>query len=348
MVLKPKAFTKSIEGGKTEAGYLFLGNEMFFRDRCRQALRKAVIGEDPEGFVEVDLKKESLARLWDETRSLSLFAASRLIIGCNAEAAVPNARSQAADEAREEMKRYFADPTPGVVVVFECTRFDTRDRDDKAKAERTAKFYDAVPAIVEMDRLSQADSFRACRALAERKGLQVEEDVLAELADMLGGDLSRMESELEKLSLYAGKAGVITRADIELLTPEARQSGVFELSDALARKDRGRALEIVHTLAAGGAYWPMQLTLLAGLFRQALAVRELNARDSRQVVAALGRYGVRIWPSRAQQLLGIAQKFKKQELERALTCFFEADRDLRRERPDDRFIMEQLILELTA
>ena len=72
--MKPKAFTKSIQDGKTEAGYLFLGNETFFRDRCRQALKKAVIGDDAEAFVEIDLKKESLTRLWDETRSLSLFS----------------------------------------------------------------------------------------------------------------------------------------------------------------------------------------------------------------------------------------------------------------------------------
>jgi DNA polymerase-3 subunit delta len=346
--MKPKAFTKSIQDGKTEAGYLFLGNEMFFRDRCRLALKKAVIGDDAEAFVEIDLKKESLTRLWDETRSLSLFSTARLIVGFNAEAVLPRARSAAADEAQEEMKRYFADPTPGVVVIFECTKFDARERDDKAKADRVAKFFSAVPVTVEMDRLSAEDTFRAVEALAERRGLKAESDVLAELADMLGGDLARLDSELEKLSLYAGESGVITRADVELLTPEARQGGVFELSDALARKDRSRALEIVSTLAAGGAYWPMQLTLLAGLFRQALAVRESNARDSRQVVSALGRHGVRIWPSRAQQLLGVARKFSKQELEKALTCFFEADRDLRRERPDDRFIMERLIVELTA
>lgn len=346
--MKPKAFTKSIQDGKTEAGYLFMGNEMFFRDRCRQALKKAVIGDDAEAFVEIDLRKESLTRLWDETRSLSLFSTARLIVGVNAEAVLPRAGSAADDEAQQEMKRYFADPTPGVVVVFECTKFDARERDDKAKADRVAKFFDAVPAVVEMDRLGAEDTLRAAEALAERKGLKIEPDVLAELADMLGGDLARLESELEKLSLYAGQSGVITRLDVELLTPEARQGGVFELSDALASKDRGRALEIVNTLSAGGAYWPMQLTLLAGLFRQALAVRESNARDSRQVVAALGRHGVRIWPSRAQQLLGVARKFSKQELEKALIRFFEADRDLRRERPDDRFIMERLIVDLTA
>ncbi len=346
--MKPKAFTKSIEGGKTEAGYLFLGNEMFFRDRCRQALRKAVIGDDEEGFVEVDLKKEPLTRLLDETRSLSLFATSRLVVGINAEAALPRARSAAAEQIREELAAYFADPTPGVVVALECTRYDARERDDKAKAERVAKFYDAVPVKVEMDRLSAEDTFRACRALAERKGLKASPDVLAELTDMMGGDLARLESELEKLSLFVSGDRELTREELELLTPEARQGGVFELTDALARKDRSRALDIVHTLAAGGAYWPMQLTLLASLFRQALAARELGARDSRQLVAALQRVGVRIWPGRAQQLLGVARQFSKAELERALGRFFEADRDLRRERPDDRLIMERLIVDLTA
>lgn len=346
--MKPKAFTQAVEAGKVESGYLFLGNEMFFRDRCRQSLRKAVLGDDEEGFVEIDLKKESLTRLWDETRSLSLFATSRLVYGINAEAALPRRGTTADGEAREEMKRYFADPAPGVVVVFECTKFDARERDDKAKAERVAKFYAAAPATVEMDRLGPEESFRACRALAERKGLKIESDALAELTDMLGYDLARLESELEKLSLYAGESATVTRADIEQLTPEARQGGIFELTDALARKDRSRALEIVDTLASSGAYWPMQVTLLAGLFRQALAVCELNARDSRQAVSALARYGVRIWPSRAQQLIGVARQFSKQELEKALASFFEADRDLRRERPDDRLIMERLIVQLTG
>jgi DNA polymerase III delta subunit len=40
-------------------------------------------------------------------------------------------------------------------------------------------------------------------------------------------------------------------------------------------------------------------------------------------------------------------KFSKVQLERAMQLTFEADRDLRSARPDDRIVMEQFILRLT-
>ena len=55
-----------------------------------------------------------------------------------------------------------------------------------------------------------------------------------------------------------------------------------------------------------------------------------------------------MWPARARQILDVGQKFSRLELERALIALFQADRDLRRERPNDRIIIEQLVVEMTA
>jgi DNA polymerase III delta subunit len=41
-------------------------------------------------------------------------------------------------------------------------------------------------------------------------------------------------------------------------------------------------------------------------------------------------------------------KFSRTQLERAMQLTFEADRDLRSSRPDDRIVMEQFILRLTG
>ena len=102
------------------------------------------------------------------------------------------------------------------------------------------------------------------------------------------------------------------------------------------------------TLSKTGAYWPMQITLLASLFRQALAVKELGGRNTRALAGELSRRGVRVWPSRVEQLAAMAAQFSRAGLREALVALFEADRDLRRERPDDRLIVEQLVLRLTA
>ncbi|MBI1357901.1 MAG: DNA polymerase III subunit delta [Acidobacteria bacterium] len=348
--MKPKLLLRGLQAGdKPAAGYLLLGPEVFFRDRCLKALKKAVLGDDAgeDGLVEIDLRDQSLSRLLDETRTFSLFATSRLILGRNADGSLPRGRAKAGSDPADDLKDYFRDPTPGVTVVFECTRYDPADRDDKTKLERVAKMYASVPQVVELDRLTSSDALKGCALLADKMGLDIDRDALAELVEMLGADMARLENELVKLKLYKPD-GPVTRQDLELMTPEARQSGAFELTDALARKDRGRALELIDTLSRTGAYWPMQITLLASLFRQALAVKELGGRNPRALAGELSRRGVRIWPSRAEQLAGMAAQFSRAGLQEALVALFEADRDLRRERPDDRLILEQLVLRLTA
>jgi DNA polymerase-3 subunit delta len=349
-VLKPKQFLQAMKAGeKPAAGYLFLGAEVFFRDRCRKALHRAVLGEDvsEDGLIQIDLKEQPLARVLDETRSLSLFASSRLVIATNAENALPSGRSAKDSADAAILADYFRDPTPGVVLSFEATKLDARDRDDKAKLERVAQFYASVPVTVEIDRLTPDDALKGCALLARNIKLDIDNDTLAELVEMLGADMSRLENELQKLQLYA-EGRPVTRADIETLVPEARQSGVFELTDALARKQRDRALRIVDTLNESGAYWPMQVTLLAGLFRQALAVKESGARSAKQAMDALASSGIRTWFSRAQQLVETAQQFSRAELENALEALYEADKALRSPRPDDRLVMETLLLKLTG
>jgi DNA polymerase III delta subunit len=55
-----------------------------------------------------------------------------------------------------------------------------------------------------------------------------------------------------------------------------------------------------------------------------------------------------MWGSRAEQVYQTAARFTRPQLERAMKLIFEADRGLRDARPDDRLIMEQFVLQLTA
>jgi len=351
--MKPRELLKNLGKSPAGPGYLFLGSEQFFRDRCRQALRKAVLGDEAqesgamESVTEINLSERPIDELIDDARTLSLFGGPRLIVGRQAEAALPRGAGSKTVPP-PELARYFADPTPGVTLLFEASRFDWSSRDDKSKLERVAKFYAAVPARVDLERLSERDALAGAQSVAKRLGLSIAPDVLSELVEMLGNDLSRIANDLDKLSLYAGRDKPVSRDDIELLVPEARQRGMFEFSDALAHKDCGRALDILDTLAEGGEYWPMQINLLAGLFRQALVVKEEGLKNPNQISSAFQAHGIRIWPARARQVLGMARQFSLEEIERALIELFRADRDLRRERPDDRVIVEHLVVRLTG
>lgn len=355
--MKPGEFLGRLQRSSPKPAYLFLGNEGFFRDRCRQALVGAILGDrssaggSTEGLVEVDLSEQTLDQFLNEARTLSLFAPRRLIIGLNAESSLPrrlSSDSGTKSSDTESLAAYLTDPVDGVVLLFEATRYDWTDRIDKGKLERVAKFYSAVSETVELTRLTSQETVSAAVQLSKELKLNVEQPILTELAEMLGNDMVRLASELEKLALYTSDGQKITTQELELLIPEARQRGTFEFSDALARKNRTRALDVLDTLAKNGEYWPMQINLLAGLFRQALAAKEGGIRNSSELMKQFQQNGIRMWPSRARQVLDIARRFSQGELENALTSLFQADKDLRRERPGDRIIMEQLVVKLSS
>lgn len=350
MGLKPVDLIKTLrKGGQPAPGYLFLGAEPFYRSRCKQAVRDAVLGSDPDetAAVEVDLGERALSDLIDEARTQSLFVSERLIVGRGAEHAVPRTTGRAAKAEQQMVQDYFQDPEPGTVVVIEATRYDSRDRDEKRKIERVGKFFGSVPVHVELHPLSAAEAQFVGKHLAKQLGVGIDPKVLASLVDMLGSDAFRIENELQKLSLYAGKDAAVTAADLDALVPEARQSGIFEFSQALAARDRARALLLLDTMSREGMYWPLQLNLIAGLFRQALAAKELGIRKAGQIGTQFKSFGLSVWSERARQIEGIVSRFRLDELRVALIAIYEADKRLRSAVPDDRVAVEMLVMQLT-
>ena len=84
------------------------------------------------------------------------------------------------------------------------------------------------------------------------------------------------------------------------------------------------------------------------LSRTDVAQTEARLSGAGQIQAYFNKTGVRIWPERARQIEQTVEAFPKARLERAVRKLFEADRALRDARPDDRVVMEEMILALTA
>jgi DNA polymerase III subunit delta len=348
--LTPAQLLARLKRGPAPAAILLLGPEAYARDRVRQALAAAV---PPEAFVRHDLSAVSLAEVIDDARSLSLFASDRVIWAVNAEAALPRGRA-GEDEPGESptagdaglLAAYLRDPTPGVTLVFEASRYDF-EGDDKRRQERVRKFYSAIGDIVELRRFDSREARQEADTLAGRAGLHAEDGALDLLVDALGADVARIATEIEKLALYAGSRPV-GADDIAALVPDARATTIFALVNALGRRDRRHALEILDTLTREGEYLPLALAFLSTQFRMALVASEAGLKGPQQVQGHFSRLGVPMWGSRADQIWQTVGKFSKTQIERALKLIFEADRGLRDARPDDRVVMEQFVLKLTA
>lgn len=255
-----------------------------------------------------------------------------------------DAPAAAADAA--PLAAYLKDPTPGVVLIFEASRFDF-EGDDKRKQDRVRKFYSAIPDIVELHKFTPADARLEAESLIRRAGFRIEPAALDLLIEALGADIARIAVEIEKLSLYAGNRAVGVD-DIAELVPDARATTVFALVNALGRRDRARSLAILDTLTREGEYLPLALAFLSTQFRMALVAREAGLKSAGQIQGHFTRLGVQMWSSRADQVYQTVSKFTQPQLERALQLIYRADKGLRDARPDDRIVMETFITDLVS
>jgi DNA polymerase-3 subunit delta len=353
--MTPAQFLARMERRDLAAAYLFLGPEAFHRQRARSALLKAALGDaDRENAVaHYDLGETSLAEVIDDARSLSLFAAERVILAGNAEAALPRVRggeeegeSEGAGGSASALAAYLKDPTPGVTLVLDAPRFDF-EGEDKRKQERVRKFFAALRDPVEFRRASADEARREAAVMARAAGVKMDPAMVELLVEALAADLTRLAVEIEKLALYTGGREV-TAEDIALLAPDARASTIFALVGALGRRDRTGSLEILDTLFREGEYLPLALAFLATQFRTALVAKEAGLRSPQQIQGHFARMGVQMWGSRAEQVFQTVGKFSKPQLQKAMELVFEVDKGLRSARPDDRVVMEQFILRLTA
>ena len=341
-----------VEQGKRPPALLLLGPEAYDKRRIKEALSAGV----PEGsLTEHDLTEVTLAEVLDDARALSLFSSDRLIWVVNGEAALP--RGRAGDESEDEtstasasgdaasLAAYLSDPTPGVTLVFEAVRFDF-EGDDKRKQERVRKFYGAITGVVELRRYAAQEARSEAEALMRKVGVRLDAPTLDLLVEAMGADIARIAVELEKLALFAGNRPV-SMDEIVVLAPEARTVTIFALVNALGRRDRVRSLETLDTLVKEGEYLPLVLAFLSTQFRMALVAREAGLRAAGQIQSHFTRMGVPVWGSRADQIAQTVTRFSQAQLENAVKLISRADRHLRDARHDDRFIMEQFVVELT-
>lgn len=352
--MTPEQFLTAARKKELAPAYLFLGSEAYQKERCRQALFEAVFGASPEareqGIARHDLQEISLAAALDDARALSLFASERVLWLFNLESVLPRGKAANEDGAEETpqgdpLAEYLREPTPGTVVILDASRYGF-DGEDKAKIERVQKHFSGIPAV-EFRPFSPEAARSLAQTLAKQAGLQLGLPELALLLEATGGEAARLACEIEKLSLFAG-ARKVSAADIAALVADAQSSTIFALVGAMGRGERARSFELLDTLTKQGEYMPLALSFLATQFRMALAARDARMTSASQIQAHFNKLGARIWPDRARQIEETVSAFSKAQLELALGKLYEADHQLRDTRPDDRVIMENLVVALTS
>ncbi len=349
-------FVAEVSGRKLRPAYVFIGDEAFFSDQCRQALLEHLVPADLRDFSlhDLDLSESSVAEVVDRARTPSLMAPFQVFFIRG----VKNLYGRGSHtEEFAVIEAYLKDPNPDAVLIFVADHIsipaDVRrmDMQDKDRYERIRETLGEYCGMVELARVEESDGMRWIIEQAQKESVKVDQDAARELMDALGADLMMVSRELEKLILYVGEKKQITLGDVETMVLAAKQRSLYELTDAISAKDKARALAVLDAVLSSGDGDEAaigHLYMLARTFRQMLVILEKNVRDSRAIWQALWQ-GFRVPPFAAEDVIRQARRYKsRRELTRALKLIARADMALRSNPPSKRLVLEQLVMQLTA
>ena len=180
---------------------------------------------------------------------------------------------------------------------------------------------------------------------AKTRGMTIDSDAAEALANAAGPDLGVAQTGANQsvLEIYAGKAGRISRTQVEELVPESRERSVFELTKAIGSGDIRRALDLVTNMLANREPPLRVQAMLLRQLRQIWRAKELAAANlSRAEMAA----AVGLPPFFLDDVLIPARRMSVAALRRSFERLYQADRAFKSSRVDPEVQLTRLVRQL--
>src|SRR5581483_3803374 len=116
---------------------------------------------------------------------------------------------------------------------------------------------------------------------AKSLDVSITKDAAHLLTNFIGNNLRLLANELDKLATYVGAGGTIQADDIRHLSAQVQEARIFDLTDALAQRNRKQALNILHDLLADGEPPLKLISTITSQVRSLLLVKELAQKGMR-------------------------------------------------------------------
>jgi DNA polymerase-3 subunit delta len=174
-------------------------------------------------------------------------------------------------------------------------------------------------------RFDPPDAKKLPRWIVDRVGKhggEIEPRAAAQLAAVVDADLRLLDQEVVKLVTYVNAERPITTADVDEIVPYAQAAVIFDLVDALGRREGRTAAQTLHRLLSAGEHPLGLLAMIVRQFRLLIQVKELKAEgaNSRAIAKELG-----IHPFPTRKLYNQATHFTPAQLEAVYRHLLETD-----------------------
>jgi len=259
--------------------YFLTGEEPYFIDKIRKTIEKTVLSDAEKEFNQATVygRDVDIIQIISLAREYPVFGNYRVVI-------VREAQDLKELEKDERFKSYLKNPVKSTILVFDYkySKIDGRTElskllDKNAVYFQSKKLYDnQIPDWIGRQ--------------IEMQGYSIGAKTRFILAENLGNDLSKIENEINKLVINLRKGSEITAEDIEKNIGISKDYNIFELQNALGRKDIYKANEIIRNFASNPKENPAIkiISMLFAYFKKIFLFHFLKDKSDNNVAAQLG------------------------------------------------------------
>lgn len=247
---------RAVMAGQIAPVYYLMGEESYYIDRLATFISETVLQPEERDFNLITL-------FGPETDTHSVVQAA-LAFPMGAERQVIVVKEAQALKDIDQLEPYLKQPQLSTVLIF-CHKNGTID-----KRKGVVKLIEKVGVLYESSKLRDYQLPAWIRDYLRRKKIGIEPQAETMMAEFVGSDLNRMASELDKLIISLpsvggvpeGAAGrIVTAALVANHIGVSKEFNVFELTDALSRKDVLKVRQITNYFDKNPKQNPIQKTL---------------------------------------------------------------------------------------
>lgn len=316
---------EDIKSGNFHQIYLLYGEERYLRRQYRDRLKEAL--GDTDGDMNTHFyegKDVPVGEIIDLAETMPFLAERRVIFIEN---------SGLFKAGGEKMAEYLDSPNETTYFVFTESEVDKR-----SKLYKTVK---AGGLEVEFGEQDDNTLKRWAAGILKKEGKRISENTMQLFLTKTGADMENIHMELEKLICYCMDRDTVTDEDVEAVCSVRISNHIFDMINAIADKQRKKALTLYYDLLALKEP-PMRILFLIG--RQCnllLQVKAMKARgmDNKFIGSKTG-----LPPFIAGKYVTQAARFKSSDLKKALVRCVDAEEAVKKGRLNDIMSVEILIM----
>jgi len=318
--------------------YLLVGTEEYLLEKAEDLIVNEVLkGEvDDFNFQSYDMKETQVSVALEDAQTPSFFGNNKVIIvkPC----IFLTAQKEKLIQNIDSLTEYIEDPSPFTTLIFVAPfeKLDERKKITKLLKKHT-ELVECKP--IEIDNLTDWIKQHFPPTIT------ITEDAIQKIKDLVGSNLSILNSECEKLALYIGDSGEITAELVEKMVAKTIEQNVFSLVEKIAARNTTEALTIFRELLAVGEEPIKILALLASQFRLIYGIKNLssNGYSNNQIASSLSVSPGRVFYGQKQ-----ANLFEDKELKHIIQLIAETDYAMKTGQADKILLTELLMLKMNS